>query len=681
MKLFSHLAATRLITANLHEITAAHEDNENNLMVHDLCHSCMACIMDVDGKIISINLQDGRISSKCVCPAIVSDFDGDGLPELAQPIYAQVVLEYFKNWELQPAIWPISDNGIAKPAEKFRPDELQIIAAALEDLPAPTGQSRGIPLTQTEYMTHTRGIVIQHLMSKIYAKHDLDLETRIQGALDETHFRHNLYFILETLFQVEQEIRGQAKVMAIDPDFSMLNNFHVESSGVTIPNGGAVSNTATLNWRHSEMTGNTADILSQTYMEQILNGLGDDTAYFSKESIKFAVLEHYDEIFIRTSELSDCLNKDTERVISWICDERIPEEQWKVCAAADNDNCWLALMNFTCSIEEAMADNQDLSNTSACACDRFDFIQCRADATLLIDDENWKWGSHNSLFAAYNRQWMMDMANFYSTGEGNADYIASGGVTMTQAEICALDQAFTAALGAGVAGAPNGADDFRNAYNQVVNFIKNGNYCADFVDKIQGIINAAQIDGRDDELNWLMDTVTDLSGGYQWDWNGQAADGEGHGSPQMNELLNLMNRMRNGGDWNVLGVALDASGAPLDLSKGLTEDNDGTGGIWSDFDEDAYDSWITDSLNQDIMGADWATANTGVNSRYQKNFNQGWGWRPSWRPTTPTGPPNLIKPNVPDLNKCEPENNCPVEMPRSVIFNSGIFYNLKMLFE
>ena len=71
MKLFSYLAATKLITEN-----QAHEDNENNLMVHDLCHSCMACVIDLDGKIISTSLQDGRISSECVCPAIVSDFEG-----------------------------------------------------------------------------------------------------------------------------------------------------------------------------------------------------------------------------------------------------------------------------------------------------------------------------------------------------------------------------------------------------------------------------------------------------------------------------------------------------------------------------------------------------------------------------------------------------------------------------
>ena len=233
--------------------------------------------------------------------------------ELAQPIYAQVVFDYFKNWELKPSVSADNNNGFALPAEQFRLDELQVIASALADLPAPTGQSMGMPMTQAQYMTHTRGIVTQHLMSKIYEKNNLDLETRIQGALDETQFRHNMYFVLETLFQVEQAIRAQAAAVGMDPDFSMLNNLHVESSGITIPDV-ALSSTATLDWRHPDMTGNTADILSQAYMEQILSGLGGGTPEApisgpEEEAIKITVLEHYEEIFTRTSELSDCLNR------------------------------------------------------------------------------------------------------------------------------------------------------------------------------------------------------------------------------------------------------------------------------------------------------------------------------------------------------------------------------------
>ena len=166
---------------------------------------CLACQTNVQSKIVSTSLPNGQTSSECVCPANVADSDGDGtlddlsVPstvELAQPIYAQVVLDYFSNWELTPG-----DAATGTAPEMFRPDELQCIATALADLPAPTGQSNGMPMTNAEYMTHTRGLVINHLMNKIYAKGDLDLETRIQGALDEDMFRHNMYFVLETLFQ------------------------------------------------------------------------------------------------------------------------------------------------------------------------------------------------------------------------------------------------------------------------------------------------------------------------------------------------------------------------------------------------------------------------------------------------------------------------------------------------
>ena len=166
---------------------------------------CLACQTNVQSKIVSTSLPNGQTSSECVCPANVADSDGDGtlddlsVPstvELAQPIYAQVVLDYFSNWELAPG-----DAATGTAPEMFRPDELQCIATALADLPAPTGTSTEMPLTKSQYMTHTRGLVINHLMNKIYAKGDLDLETRIQGALDEDLFRHNMYFVLETLFQ------------------------------------------------------------------------------------------------------------------------------------------------------------------------------------------------------------------------------------------------------------------------------------------------------------------------------------------------------------------------------------------------------------------------------------------------------------------------------------------------
>ena len=66
---------------------------------------CMACLTNVQSKIVITSLPNGRTSSECVCPAAVKDHDNDGAAtdlstftddtELAQPIYAQVVLDYF----------------------------------------------------------------------------------------------------------------------------------------------------------------------------------------------------------------------------------------------------------------------------------------------------------------------------------------------------------------------------------------------------------------------------------------------------------------------------------------------------------------------------------------------------------------------------------------------------------
>ena len=334
------------------------------------------------------------------------------------------------------------------------------------------------------------------------------------------------------------------------------------------------------------------------------------------------------------------MNRDKERIITWICDERVDEAVWQVCIAAGVDQCWIDAMSPATpdcyTIDHAMADNGDTTATSACACDRFDIIQCRADATLLTNNDNWKWGRHNTLFAAFNQKWMMDMIDFYVSDDG------SNAWDLTQAEICAVDQAFAAVMGSGVAGADHGANDFRRLIYEVSDYILySGNYNDLFGSNLRDIIYVAQMDGRLDELNWLMDTVTDLSGGYQWDWNGEAANGEGHGSAQMNELLNLMDRMRNGGDWNVLGGAIGPDGSSLDSSAGITEWNDGTGGAWDAFSYADYDAWIA-SLNHDIMGVDWAAANTGANSRYQENFDNWWGWRPTLPPPGPTNPMTTI---------------------------------------
>ena len=59
---------------------------------------CLACGTNAQTKLISTPLPDGRTSTECICPAIVTDSDQDGTPdnqsattELAHPIYAQVL--------------------------------------------------------------------------------------------------------------------------------------------------------------------------------------------------------------------------------------------------------------------------------------------------------------------------------------------------------------------------------------------------------------------------------------------------------------------------------------------------------------------------------------------------------------------------------------------------------------
>ena len=236
------------------------------------------------------------------------------------------------------------------------------------------------------------------------------------------------------------------------------------------------------------------------------------------------------------------------------------------------------------------------------------------------------------------------MVNFYSSGAGSAGtaFTAAGGEALTKAEICTLDRAFAAAMGAGAAGVEYGAYNFRTVCLALPNYILHSeNYSDDLAEKLQAIIWQSQADGRLDELNWLMDTAADLTGGYQWDWNGQAADGQGHGSAQMNELLNLMDGMRSGGDWNVLGWAIGPDGSTL-AGSAITEWNDGTGGEWEAFDGNDYDTWIQ-SLNQNIMGVAWAADNTGANSKYQENFDQWWGWIPTGAPPGPPAPTTTIE--------------------------------------
>ena len=60
---------------------------------------CLSCETNAQTKLISTSLPDGRTSTECICPAIVTDSDQDGTPdiqsateELAHPIYAQVLI-------------------------------------------------------------------------------------------------------------------------------------------------------------------------------------------------------------------------------------------------------------------------------------------------------------------------------------------------------------------------------------------------------------------------------------------------------------------------------------------------------------------------------------------------------------------------------------------------------------
>lgn len=140
------------------------------------------------------------------------------------------------------------------------------------------------------------------------------LETRFQN-----YERHNIYFILETLYTVEREIRAldaNTGLTTDQIDFSILNSFHVESSGFTpdtAPDSG-VSDSATIDWT---VWGNSGDNdLTEAYMTQILTGLNGGNPQNAQNgdadsiALAAAVQARYTEIFERTSELTDCANRD-----------------------------------------------------------------------------------------------------------------------------------------------------------------------------------------------------------------------------------------------------------------------------------------------------------------------------------------------------------------------------------
>ena len=131
--------------------------------------------------------------------------------------------------------------------------------------------------------------------------------------------RHNMFFVLETLYTAELEIRNHpdnAALSTADIDFSQLNSFHVESSGFTpdTPPDTGASNSATIDW--TKISNTAENDLTEAYMDQILTGLNggnpEDGAASDQATIDLAaaVKARYQEIFDRTSELTDCANRD-----------------------------------------------------------------------------------------------------------------------------------------------------------------------------------------------------------------------------------------------------------------------------------------------------------------------------------------------------------------------------------
>ena len=88
------------------------------------------------------------------------------------------------------------------------------------------------------------------------------------------------------------------------------------------------------------------------------------------------VLEHFDEIFERTSELYECAFADKVMSIQFFCDDRIPQQAVESCQQW-SEQCYIDAMQQSTdgsgicfTVEEMMADSTDSSNTSMCACDR-----------------------------------------------------------------------------------------------------------------------------------------------------------------------------------------------------------------------------------------------------------------------------------------------------------------------
>ena len=79
--------------------------------------------------------------------------------------------------------------------------------------------------------------ILKVLHSKYYSKSTtLDLIAILETRFED-YKRHNIYFILETLYTVEREIRALLVNSGLTTDqieFSILNSFHVKSSGFTL---------------------------------------------------------------------------------------------------------------------------------------------------------------------------------------------------------------------------------------------------------------------------------------------------------------------------------------------------------------------------------------------------------------------------------------------------------------
>ena len=96
--------------------------------------------------------------------------------------------------------------------------------------------------------------------------------------------------------------------------------------------------------------------------------------------------------------------------------------------------------------------------------------QCRPDALILTDNSHWIFS--NPIKAVWGKQFVKDMANYYSTN-GDAS------MKMTQAELCSLEDALNDAL------ASNQYMAHRSFDRAFIDFLQEEqSYSSDFIGKL-----------------------------------------------------------------------------------------------------------------------------------------------------------------------------------------------------